>query len=75
MVDKNQAIADKISQRIPLTIDDIRTISDSPELQPKFIINDLLIENGKAMLYGKAKRGKTNMALFLGLLLAYTGSL
>ncbi len=60
----------KLTNKIPLSVKDMKDIARTPTLQPEFIIGDLLIRQGKALLYGKPKRGKTNLALLIALLLS-----
>lgn len=60
----------KLNESMPLTLSDIHNVANTPELQPKFIWEEILIEKGKCVLYGWPKRGKTNLAIYISLHMA-----
>lgn len=70
MTEVKQLIINKIASKVPLTVEDMKNIAVEPSLQSKFIIDDLFIENGRCIIYGKPKRGKSNLALFFSMLLS-----
>lgn len=67
-----QTIKSKLVSKQPIDATEMVTLAEiADEIRPPFVIDDLFIANGKAILYGKPKRHKTNLAIYLSLSIAY----